>query len=476
MHNLQFSFASFHLAIGMVAAMVSTAKGEETAKGDVSKDRPRIRYPIEVGREKQLFVDEVVIESMQGVQRTYHAPTKYARNPILVPEKPWETQAKSILPLSVHRDPDTGNLRVWYSAWGKQVDKPTFMCVADSKDGLHWSRPNLGLVEFNGSKDNNIIREGRMFRVLYDPRDADPARRYKAIIRDAGFLAGFSPDGLRWKTTVPVLREAFDATSVHWDPVGEKWIASCKIWKNGRRMRGYSESKDFIHWTPVAFMLAADEKDKPADQLYSMAIARYESVYVGLLKVYDTAADRCDVQCAFSRNAKSWERPERTPFLPNAPNKGDWDYGNIDQPEQPIRMGDELWFFYSGRSTLHNQKPNDGAMGLARLRLDGFASIAGGNDEGILTTRPLILKGKTLYVNANAENGELRVEIARADSRQTDEPVAPFTKANGAPITVDRVRHDVRWKGSDDIRPLAGKPVRLRFHLKNARLYSFWVE
>jgi hypothetical protein len=450
--------------------------GAPAVKGDVSNDLPHIEYPVTVDREKQLFIDDAIVESMQGLRRTCHAVTKHPNNPIMVPDRPWEVQAGSILPLYVHRRPDAPGFRVWYAAWGKHRGKPTYMCVADSKDGLHWTKPDLGLVEFNGSKDNNIIREGRMFRVIYDPRDGDPTRRYKAIIRDAGFLAGFSPDGLRWKTTVPVLRDAFDATSVHWDPAGNKWIASCKIMLEGKRARGYAESRDFIHWTDIAFMLAADKRDKPSDQLYSMAIVPYESVYLGLLKVYDTASDRCDVQLAFSRNAKHWQRPNRAPFLPNSPNKGDWDCGNLDPPQEPIRVGDEFWFYYSGRSTLHNQKPNDGAMGLATLRLDGFVSLDAGPAGGILTTRPLLLNGKSLYVNADAHSGKLTVEVLPLAVGEPPALAAPFTRDACSPINADGARQRVQWRGAGSLESVARTPVRLRFYMTSARLYAFWME
>jgi hypothetical protein len=465
-----------------VAAVLCTvplawpARAAEVASNDTRGKPGALQAPIALGPERQLFIDDDVIASMQGIRRTFHPVTKFAGNPILIPEKPWETQARSILPLTVLRDPNSGSLRVWYSAWGKQVDKPTYMCVADSTDGIHWTRPDLGLVDFEGSRHNNIIREGRMFRVLYDPRDPDPSRRYKAIIRDAGFLAGFSPDGLRWKTTVPVLQKAFDATSVHWDPAGSKWIASCKVMHEGKRARGYAESKDFVHWTDVAFMMTVDDKDGPADQLYSMAIARYESLYVGLLKVYHTDSDRCDVQVAFSRDARRWKRPERRAFLPNAAAQGQWDYGNIDPPEHVLRMGDELWFYYSGRSTLHNQKPNDGAMGLATLRVDGFASLDAGGEQGIMLIRPVVLKGKSLYVNADAKGGEVRAEILSSTPGHPDGVATGFSMDQCSPIHENAVRQELTWRGSTGVESLTGKPIRLRFHIRNARLYAIWTE
>ncbi len=451
------------------SASVSTAAVLEEWIG---QEPPKISYPVEVGKERQLFVDDALIESMLNLSRMQHPAVKYAQNPILTPQKPWEFQ--SIILMSVMQKPEGGGLRMWYSGWGKQLNKPTFMCIADSQDGIQWTRPNVGLVEFEGSKENNIIREGRMFRVLYDPDSADSQQRYKAIIRVSGFHWAFSPDGLTWTLAEKVLDGAFDASSVHWDPAGKKWIASCKLWRNEKRVRGYAESNDFVHWSDICYMLEADEKDGPADQLYSMTVHRYESLYVGFLKVYDTSSDRCRVEMAFSRDAKHWQRPDRTPFLANPPEKTAWDYANIDQPENIIYKGDELWLYYTGRRKLHNEKPNDGSIGLATLRRDGFVSLDAGSEEGILTTRPLLLKHKTLFLNTDAKAGQIAVEIL--DAADSGKIISPFSKGNCIPISVDSVRQPVVWKAESNMEFPHDKPVRLRFYLKNAKLYSFWTE
>jgi hypothetical protein len=450
---------------------------------DVGADLPKLKFPVVVGKERQLFVDDLLIQSQRGLTRTLHPAQKHAGNPLMTPDRPWETQAKSILPLSVCRDPETKQFRMWYGIWGKQIEKPTFEGYATSSDGIAWEKPNLGLYEFNGSTDNNIVREGRMFRVVPDPNESDPAKRYKAAIRDAGCIASYSPDGLRWTQTAPILDQALDASSVHWDPADKKWIASCKIFWNGQRARGYAESKDFENWTDTYFMLAVDERDGPEDQLYAMHISRYPSSYLGLLKIYHLDTDRCDIQLAFSRNARHWERPDRAPFIPNGSEKGAWDYGNLDDCSgNPIVMDDHLRFYYSGRSTLHNELPNDGAMGLATLRLDGFMSMDAGAEGGVLVTRPVKLRGNALYVNADVKaGGEIRVELLEDKVRDTstdeaDVPIFPFLKNNCAPIKTDDVRHVVRWNNSSSLESLDGRPVRLRFHMKDAQLYSFWTE
>ncbi|MBN1555331.1 MAG: hypothetical protein JXA11_11340 [Phycisphaerae bacterium] len=446
------------------------------------KEKPEISYPVTVGEEKQLFVDDVMIESLLDVTRTRYSVQKHPDNPILVQEKPWETQANCILPMNLFRDEQTGKLRLWYSSWGKQMGKPTLMCHAESEDGLHWTKPSLGIYSFEGSTENNILREGRMFRVQQDPRDPDPSRRYKAAIRTGGdFTAAYSSDGLRWRLTKPVMRQGQDASAVFWDAAEQKWIFSCKIFIDGKRARGYAESRDFEHWTDTYPILQVDDRDGPADELYGFSILRYESVHVGLLKMYHTDTGLCDVQLAFSRNGKHWLRENRTPFIPGNPTVGAWDYGNIDDTGFPVRMGDELWFYYAGRSVTHNFKPNDGAMGLGTLRLDGFVSLDASDAGGVVTTQPVQLTGETLYINADADGGEIQVEILEAIRGKSfvdevDTPVASFLKTDCIPVSGDGVRLAVRWKDQPSLNLLNHRPVRLRFHMKNAKLFSFWTE
>ncbi|OHB79533.1 MAG: hypothetical protein A2W31_07195 [Planctomycetes bacterium RBG_16_64_10] len=448
---------------------------------DVATERPALEDPLVVGAARQLFVDDAVIESTDRLDRTFHSATKHPQNPLVRPERTWETGGTWFVPFDVLRDRPDGGLRLWYGCYRKSANKLTFSCVADSTDGVHWTRPALGLFDFEGSKANNIIWQGRGVKPNFDPRDPDPSQRYKAMTRVDGFTPMFSPDGLRWTiASAPAIEQAYDASTFHWDPVGQKWLASCKMFRDGQRARGYAESLDYVNWSDTYLMLRADDRDHPQDELYAMRIVRYESVYVGLLKVYHVSTDQCDIQLAFSRNAKCWERPFRTPFLANSPQHGACDYGNLDEAGAPIRSGDQLWFYYGGRSNLHNQPPEEtnGSLCLATLRLDGFVSLDAGPEEGVLLTKPLLLKGASLFLNADAQNGAIRVEIA--DAGDTGDPtraapIAPCTKANCVPVTTDRVQHAVTWANTPTLQTLRAKPVRLRFFLRNAKIYSFWT-
>ena len=462
------------LRIGGVLATGQEVAPPEPPLRDVGQELAVIEIPIAVGPEKQLFVDDAVIESATGVTRTLHQVTKHPDNPLVVADKPWEGLSV-LLYGAVIRDPESGEFRMWYLAWGKHVGQPSFICYAESEDGLHWTKPNLGLHEFKGSKKNNIVIPNVTSNtvVTFDPGDPDPDQRYKAVIRAGGTHGYTSPDGIHWRDHGVIMDQCYDSTSVHWDPVGEKWIASVKIFRDGKRARGYAESKDFFHWSDTYFMATVDERDSAGDQMYAMTIFRYESVYLGLLRMLHVDSDVVDIQLATSRNAKHWDRLVRTPLVPCNPEKGTWDHGNNSpSTDPPIRVGDELWLYYSGRSTTHGEKPNTGAIGLGTLRLDGFVSMDAGPEGGTLTTKPLTLHGETLYVNADAAGAGIRVEMLDESARQ----IEPFSLAHAVAADQDGVRIPVRWRRAEDLSPLRDKTVRLRFHLKNAKLYAFWTE
>ena len=156
------------------------------------------------------------------------------------------------------------------------------------------------------------------------------------------------------------------------------------------------------------------------------------------------------------------------PFDPRVP----WDYANNTASSLgPVRVGDELWMYYSGRTNDHISSPNTGSIGLGTLRLDGFFSLDAGKAEGTLVTRPLKLVNNKLRLNADASGGKLLVEVLD----ESGKPIEPFTRANCDPISTDSVRHTVSWQGVADLSKVLGKKIRLRFILENAELYAFWT-
>ena len=216
--------------------------------------------------------------------------------------------------------------------------------------------------------------------------------------------------------------------------------------------------------------------------------------------------DRKNIQLVYSRNGTTWLRvgrhgaisttelknPDRdwkqtaldATFIPYGEMNKDWDWGTVSTvyTPAPIIVGDEVWMYYTGIDAKnwwthtgeppaldpHVKEPNKG-VGLATLRLDGFVSVDADDDEGTLTTKPLVFFGDTLEINANAEGGSITVEALDAEGQV----IEGFAVSDCTPITSNSVRHVVKWKDNPDCHLLQARPIRLRFHLKNAKLYAF---
>ncbi len=173
---------------------------------------------------------------------------------------------------------------------------------------------------------------------------------------------------------------------------------------------------------------------------------------------------------SFSPNAAG--AAEQATFLPYGDFRKDWDWGQIYPHPPPLVVGDEVRFYYTGNTGRHwhtyHKDTRESGVGMATLRLDGFVSVEAQN-EGTLTTRPLVFFGDTQVVNANAVGGSLVVEALDAEGKV----IEGFGSADCTPIASDSVRHIVAWQGNLDCHLLQGRPIRLRFHLKAAKLYAF---
>jgi hypothetical protein len=216
-------------------------------------------------------------------------------------------------------------------------------------------------------------------------------------------------------------------------------------------------------------------KIKP--QLYNLDAIAYESLMVGFFTVWrGQPADRHkpnNVVLGYSRDGWHWSRPDRRAFCPVSDKQGDWNANNVQSAGGGfLVVGDELYFYVSGRSGVAGtNKAGTCTTALATLRRDGFASMDTDEAGGTLTTRLVRFTGKHLFVNVNDPNGELRVEILNA----AGEVVPRFASPNCVPVTANKTLQSVRWSGVEDLSSLANQPVRFRFHLKNGRLYAFWV-
>ena len=470
--------------------------------------------PIDVGR--QLFVDNFLIEHTT-LERTFHKAEKYEGNPVLKPETELESNRAHREPIlrpgstacpfddAVLYDPKDRLFKMWYMA-GHELST----ALAYSRDGIHWERPKLDVLE----NTNCVIPYDPDFRRdSFSPwldHDTDRAEeRFKAFFfdktggrgTDYGWLYT-SADGIHWRRRVRVGCPVGDSTSLFYNPFRRKWVLCVRdgLRKEGRA-RWYREHCDFLKLaevgqdTPV-FWTRADRHDLPhpevqtevpgTTQLYALAASAYESIMLGVFTIHYGPGNRVcqeggfpkltQLKLGYSRDGFHWSRPDRDDFIRATRKEGDWDRGYLRGAGGGCLIaGDRLYFYYCGFSGVSMDGEHDiyagGSTHLAFLRRDGFASMDAAAQGGLLTTRPVTFSGRHMFVNLDARDGELTVEVLDLK----DNVIEPFSASNCVPVTGDHTKTPVSWRGADDLSAVAGKPVKLRFHLANGRLYSFWV-
>ena len=217
---------------------------ERFQKGDPAPQAPYLKsppglIPIDVGR--QLFVDDFLIENTT-LTRTFHRPEYFEGNPVLKPDKPWETHSRLgpvAMPFSggVFWDPSVKLFKMWYMAgYGYNA------ALAVSKDGMHWGPPELG-----HRKGTNLIAipNNELHGVWLDLEERDPSRRYKmAWHRSGDYSAATSADGIFWNP-IGKLGRSGDRCSLGYNPFRKVWIYSLRHGWGRPRARRYAESRTF---------------------------------------------------------------------------------------------------------------------------------------------------------------------------------------------------------------------------------------
>ncbi|MSU69880.1 MAG: hypothetical protein EXS39_03710 [Opitutaceae bacterium] len=460
--------------------------------------------------QRQLFLDDYLVGHLYNVARVIHPVQKYEGNPVIRADSPTDGPAIQIRSGPAW-DEQERVWKIWYIASGGGHG-----CgFARSKDGIHWEKPALGLVERNGRKDNNLVMvkdDPKAFvqHVLLDPA-APPERRYKAVIGGNFRQPLVSADGyLFTPLDVPPIPSQ-DESHLTWDNLQKQYILTVKLRGPFGRAVFLSLSKDFEHWSNPELIYHADAQDqilgaqhireveanprmqRPTvnhaeeyrTEIYNMPVFDYEGIYIGLPTYFEASAYIPSIKnqdgvsgtkLATSRDLRTWTRVgDRKHFIPlSEMGPGVLDTGQILAASHPIRMGDELWFYYTGLKTRYNpdDQPDAGGIHLAKLRRDGFVSFNAGDEEGFLETRAVRFDGNHLYVNADVRRGELRAEVMDAKGQNV---LAGWSLDHCNPIAGDQLRAELRWAGHD-LKELHGQHVRLRFHFKNADLYAFWPE
>lgn len=465
--------------------------------------------PVSVG-DRQLFLDDQGIAKIDGLQRTMHQPKK--RGAVIVPDRPWETVLQTrCAPVW---DEQAKRYKLWLitSTPAAGVAGTTY---AESVDGVKWTKPILRQWKFQDSLENNFVAvepdsawpANAMENVVYDPDDADPQRRFKGFLGAFGRQPIVSPDGIHWKKLdVPVLPSS-DESNLSYDRQSRTFVATLKTNGPFGRSHGLWTSKDFQTWTNTGVLIHADEEDQrlgkanirarladdqlqqpryndPADynaDIYNVGVFRYEGLYVALSAVYHATGKipvgNTDgfhlVQLRSSRDLQTWQHvADRQTFIGPSPVKGGaFDLTQLLPPSAPIVRDDELWFYYTGlKYRAEPAQPVASGMGaicLAVLRRDGFVSLDAGETPGTITTKPFKWSGSKLMANVETrEPGDLRVDVLDTEGTVI---------ATSQPVKGNHPRGQLGWSPALP-QSLHGQQISLRFTLREASFYSWWLE
>ncbi|MCA9028088.1 MAG: hypothetical protein KDA86_22960 [Planctomycetaceae bacterium] len=481
---------------------------------------------INLGSRRELFIDEYLIGEMQDVELLVHQPMR--EEIALTFDKPWEGNGCGYF--TVLHDAQEAVYRMYYHAWqiptGVEGGGPLTIAYCESKDGIHWSRPSLGLCEFNGSNDNNILLDKLAdggschdFSPFIDANpDAEPEGRYKAV--GAGFdvakgIRAFqSPDGIHWTpmSDEPVFTDgAFDTQNIaFWSPTEQQYVLYYRVFSEGgyegTREVNRATSPDLIHWTDEGkISFPAGEGPQPLAQYYTNQIMPYlraphlsigfPARYVDrgmtestkLLPEWDLRDKRTTVALRYgtaitdsvyitSRDGMNFRQSNDVFLPPGLRTRHNWSYGDNyiawhvvetdstkdDAPRELSLYATESYF--TGRQS---------RLRRYSLRVDGFASIHAKSQQGEFTTKPLTFTGDELSLNAaTSAAGFIKVEIASADGT----PLPGYTLDDCDIIYGDTLDRRITWNGNTSLKSLNGQPVVLRMTMSEADVYSLKFE
>lgn len=452
----------------------------------------------DIGTRLEPFVDDFLIESFTGdAELELHPPVE--REVVISHDQPWEGNTSTYH--TVFNDGE--KYRMYYRGHhvaahgsGKIENHNEVVCYAESDDGIHWTKPNLGLFEFNGSKENNIVwAKGagvHNFAPFPDGNpDVTPEAKYKAIGRHSGGLYVFqSPDAIHWeliKDDPVITKGAFDSLNIaFYDAYRGRYVDFHRGFRNGVRDIMTTVSKDFVNWAEPDWL---SYTGAPPEHLYTNGIVAYHRaphIFVGLPKRYvpgrnptkHPAKGVSDAVFMSSRDGNTFHRwPEAIvrPGLVDSRwvNRNNLPAWGIVETESDLPGGPNELSIY----TTEGYYTGDSCeLRRHTWRLDGFVSISASYGGGEVLTKPVIFgpeaddQSKAIALNLNVSTsaaGSVLVELL-----QDGEPIPGFSMSDCDPIFGDEIDLKVTWDGKGDLSALIGQPVQLRFKLVDADVYA----
>ncbi len=453
-----------------------------------------------IGSRLELFVDSFLIDELKNTRLILHTPQD--QGPVLDFDKPWEGPFCGYV--TILKDND--KFRLYYRGLpkaGKDGSTAETTCYAESKDGINWTKPNLGIYEVSGTLNNNVVLADHApfshnFSPFIDNKPGIPnTERYKAIagIESTGLLGFKSTDGIHWQKvreepliTKGQMRGPFDSQNLaFWSTAENRYICYFRSWTTGAtRYRTVSRttSEDFIHWDEPVEM---DFGDTPREHLYTNQTSPYfraPHIYISVAARFmphrqvlteDQALelnvnpkyfkDCSDAIFMTTRGGNKYDRTFMEGFirpgigLQNWVSRSNYPALNIMQTS-PVEMSIYVNQDYAQPSAhLHRYS----------LRIDGFSSVNAPYDGGELITKPFTFTGDSLILNfSTSAAGFVKVEILDQQGKK----IKDFELKNAKELIGNEINKVVTWNENPDLKLFNNKPVRLRFVMKDADIYS----
>ena len=452
-------------------------------------------------REKYLVLDSRIIESTKNAKLTIGEVRKEKSNPLFVEDRTWEPRYDNMYPNVIY-DEEENLYKCWYCPFivdqrttetvpekrnpsdtpymsARPAGREEAMLYATSADGINWTKPNLGIVNFNGNSNNNIVSRGLSGAgVIKDELEKLPGRRYKAFYcSNSGYKMRYSSDGLNWgdEVSLPGVGESDCHANMIWSPELKKYVGILRHYDpipvTGNRKIARTESVDSVTWTKSETII----EGTPQDQLHDMVIFRDGGVYLGLLGCMNYPSKetrngvRQHIELAWSPDSYKWHRINPgTPFISNSKSNNN-EYGKMPYdwgcvfPSAPVFVDDEIRIYY-GASDWYFFDWRKGGLALATLDKNRWAGYEAVDDDdtAIVTTTPLKLddnihitadvgKGGLIVVNVLDQKGEILVSSEGIKNSCTE------FKLNFGP----QYNH------------LKGSKCRIQFIINRAKIYSF---
>ena len=460
--------------------------------------------PLDIGHQRELFLDFYLIHKLTDARLVLHEPRDEGE--VFRFDKPWEglhsAYCTIIKDADIYKAYYRGKATVDYDGSPSEVT-----CYAESRDGIHWEKPNLGIYEIMSTRDNNVVfADAPPFSHNFCPfLDTNPKvvldEKYKAVAgtMETGLFGFTSKNGIHWNkiSNTPLFRNGvFDSQNVvFWSQNEKCYVCYFRLWSGpgytGIRTIGRSTSKDFIHWSEPQRM---DFGYTPLEHLYTNQTSPYfraPHIYVAIAarffpqktvlsteqaktiqidqNYFKNSSGCSDAIFMTSRGGNIFDRTFMESFIRPGLGLNNWTSRTNYPALNVVPTGENEMSIYVNQDyaqqTAHLRRYS--------LRLDGFSSIKAPYTGGEMVTKVVTFVGKQLVLNYNTSAaGEIRVELLDKDSN----PIPGFTLGECQRLIGNEISRVVSWRNNSDVSQLAGKEIRLRFSLKDANLYSLKFE